>query len=248
MQKLDVSYLKVVKPLFYLPFLFFLITSGLSYSQTSSHTLDAFRDSISRLYGTNDLLVNGYPYAQPNPAIKEHPYLFENEWLDATLYMAGNEFVNQQVKYNLVDEILVLKAEVAEEKHLLVDVNKSLLDSFRIKEQVFVNSSLVVKDKDNPRYYQLIHGGEVYFVRKFEKKFLGTYSMLSPHGKYSSMEEDRYVIEDGEITRVNNRRSFIRFFPEEKRKKVRSYFREHSLNYSRASFKELVDLSEFCFN
>jgi len=248
MQRFDASYLKVVKLFFCLPFLMLLMTSALSHSQTSGHTLDAFVDSISRLYGTNDLLVNGYPYAQPDPAIKGHPYLYENEWLDATLYVAGNAFDDQQVKYNIVDEVLVLKAGVAEGKHLLIETNRSLVDSFRMEEQVFVNSSFVLKDEDTPRYYQLLHGGEVYFVRAFSKNFLGTYGMLSPNGKYSSTEEEMYILEEGEIIRVNSRRSFLRYFPEEKRKRVRSYLREHSINYSRASFKELVNLSDFCFN
>jgi len=248
MQRFKSSQVKVVKLFFFLLFLIHLITIDLSYSQPSGHTLDAFMDSISRLYGTNDLLVNGYPYVQPDPSIKGHPYLNDNEWFVATLYIAGNEFKDQQVKYNIVDEILVLKAEVAEGKHLLIEANKSLVDSFRVRNQMFVNSSVVLKDRDNLRYYQLVQGGEVYFVRKFTKKFLSTYGMLSPNGKYSSTDEERYVIADGEITRVNNRRSFLKYFPEEKRKKVRSYLREHSLNYSKASFEELVNLSNFCFN
>jgi hypothetical protein len=247
MQPFYSSDLKIARLFFFLFFFLFLMTGGRSYSQSKDSSLDAFLDSIDRIYGTNDLLVNGNPYVQPDPLIKGSPYLYEDEWLDATLYIAGNAFKNQKVKYNIVDGDLVLKAEIAEGKHLLVDVNHSLLDSFRMKDRIFVNSSFIHKDQNAPRFYQLIHGGKVFFVRKFSKKFIGSYGKLSPHGRYSSLEEERYVIEDGAITRVNKRRSFMRFFPDKKRKKVRSYFREHSLNYSKASFVELVNLSSFCF-
>jgi hypothetical protein len=247
MQKFYFSDLKIAVLISFLSSFIFLITSDLSYSQSTGSSLDAFLDSIGKRYGTNELLVNGNPYVQPDPLIKGNPYLHENKWFDAILYMAGNAFKNQKVKYNIVDEALVLKADIGKGKHLLVDVNKSLLDSFRMEGQVFVNASHVFKDKGKPRYYQLLHDGEVWFVRKFSKKFVGTYDKLSPRGKYSSLEEERYVIRDGEITRVNNRRSFIRFFPDKKRKQIRGYFREHALNYSKASYKELVNLSNFCF-
>jgi len=234
------------KWIFLLSFLL-LLFSNQSFTQSSNHALHAFLDSVDNLYGTNDLLVNGYPYRLPDDEIKGHPYLFGQEWRDATLYISGHAFENQQARYNIVEDILIIKARVEQGSKLLVRTNRMMIDSFKIEDQLFVNSSLIFEKDSEPGFYQVIYDGEVQFIRKYSKQFVSDYGGTSPHGKFSSPDEERYLLKGGELESVNSRWSFIRYFPKKKRKAIRGFLREHSLRYSRAGYDELVDLSNFCF-
>jgi len=232
--------------IFLFPFVLFF--NDLSYSQSSGNSLDTFLDSVDNLYGTNDMLVNGYPYRVPNDHILGHPYYLGDKWMEATLHISGNCFDNQQVKYNVVDNVLILKADVKGGSKLLVRTNRLLIDSFRIEDQLFVNASLILDKDTDPGFYQVIYNGEVQFIRKFSKQFIRDYGGTSPQGRFSSTDEERFLIRGDEMQHVNSRWSFIRSFPKAKRKAIRRYLRRHSVRYSRADFEELVDLSKFCFN
>ena len=226
----------------------FLLPVVSASSQVNRDSLEQFIKSIDQIYGINDVLVNGYPYIMPDPRIKGHPFLFNNGWNKATIYIDKQEFTNKPVRYEIQEKALILKADFGNGSYKTVQLNKHLVDSFRIKNRLFVSSSVFQKNSKDRFYFEIIYRSNNVFVRKFNKHFKDVYNTASPNGKFSEINEDRYIIANNTLEKVNSRGAFIRFFPKKKRRQIRRYFRNNGIRYSRASRKQLIQLSNFCFN
>lgn len=234
---------------FFIYFLFLLLFLNVSgFTQKEDVHIEKLIDSVEIIYGTNDLLVNGLVYRSPDSRIQKHPYLYDDSWKPADIYVAHKKFKNMPVKYDIVKNDIVLKVKLTEGGNKLVRINKLKVDSFRINKHLFVKLDLFPEKQGTIGYYeQIFSNQEIQFVRKFEKSFISVYNSVTPHGKYSDLNEERYLIKRNQVKNVTKRRSFLNYFPKSYKKDFRKYLRKNSIRYSKATYQELVQLSDFCF-
>jgi hypothetical protein len=212
-------------------------------AQKQQEIIVNFLDSIKKTEGINPDLVNGYVYV-PNYHIGNHPYFLNNEWKEGTIYINENTFPGHQIKYNINRDVLVLKAKIEKDVFKLVQVNKLLIDSFRIDNRLFVNSKNYFENTDKPVFYEQIFNENLTFIRKYSKSI--RLESDSRYGRFTTKMEERYIIKDGELNGVNNKWAFVRSFPKDTRKKIRKYFRKHNIRYSQASSIGLYNIMKFC--
>ena len=227
----------------------FSLTNIQLYSQTNTDSIDFFLNSIYKIYGPNDNLISGYPYILPDKRVQGHPYLINNEWFNFSIYINNKSFHNQKAKYNIRKDALILKARIGQKGENLIQLNKHLVDSFKINRRLFVNSSYYPLDKNEVSFYEQIFVSiDIAFIRKFNKNFSEPQNSIHSYGHYSNTEETRYIITDNKIEKVNSRYAFIRFFPKEKRKHIRSFLKKNNIDYNTANLFQLIKLSNYSFN
>src|SRR6056297_571406 len=234
---------------FFIYFFFLLLFLNVSgFTQKEDVLIERLIDSFETIYGTNDLLVDGLVYRSPDSRIQNHPYLYDDSWKLADIYVAHKKFENTSVKYDIVKNDIVLKVKLTEGGNKLVRINKLKVDSFRINKHLFVKLDPFPEKEGTIGYYeQIFSNQEIRFVRKFEKSFKSVYNSITPNGKYSDLNEVRYLIKRNKVKNVTKRRSFLNYFPKSFKKDIRKYLRKNSIRYSKATYQELVQLSDFCF-
>ncbi|MGM0641692.1 MAG: hypothetical protein ACQESN_09755 [Thermotogota bacterium] len=221
------------------------------FSQVNKDSLKQFKSSINEIYGINEVLVNGYPYKKTDHRVKGHPFLMNDSWNDATIFLKNRKVEGKKIKYDIHNDVIILKSRLGRNNFKLVQLNKFLVDSFRLNSSInrhFVKSSIYQKDKEETVFYEKIYNYKgTAFVRKLGKKLKKSVSAYSSQGEFSQTYDSRYMIKNDIIKKVNNKSAFIKYFPKEKRKHIRKYFRDKDLNYSQANIDELKKLSNYCF-
>jgi hypothetical protein len=204
-----------------------------------------FYEEISKYYQTDQQLVNGYISYPPDSRIEGNPYFRWNAWKPATLYIQGKEYSNQLIRFDLVNNEIILKARMVNDNIKLIEINKYQLDSFRVEGHFFVNSRKFGLRKEQVYLEQIFHG-EFSYVRRHIKRFVDKRDIVTPHGKYSARKIRNYIISNEKMLPVNRRKAFLDFFSKEQRKKIRKFIRNNHIQYKKVDNQELKTLLNYC--
>jgi len=233
-------------------YLFLLISiqiSGLLSAQVQNNkSLNAIEELLQYsqdYYGIDDELINGCVYHMHDYRIKGNPYLFEDAWSNGTMYIKGKEYPNLLLKYDVLNNEIVLNTQINEYKRLL-SINKSQIDSFLIESRLFVNSRIITNITKEQTFYEKINNNEYCLLVKYKKVFLKTYNNLSPNGRFSSLKKDFILLHNGVLKNANTSNLLIKGFENIDKKKVKIYMKQNGINYSNASSRELKELMTYC--
>lgn len=225
-------------------FLFGLLPKGIQAQENNSQILKLLA-SCEKYYGTNDELVNGSIYQQPDHRITGHPYLFSNEWQGGTFFIQNNTYEGLPVKYDLVQEALVLNIAKENTNNFQINVNSSLIDSVRIGNLLFINSNLFLPDSVKTAFYEKIYRGSFFVGRRYEKRFIDLYNTSNPQGRFSDLRINLYIINNGTLADITKEKSFLEMFAVEERKKIKSFIKQKVINYKKASLEQYTELFNY---
>ena len=197
-------------------------------------------------YGVDDELVNGCVYSLPDYRIKGNPYLMEDNWSEGVVYSKGKAHKDLTLKYDLLNEAIILRIIYSENNNRLIELNKFHVDSFLLEKRLFVNSRVYFSNHDKQIFYEQINNDSYSLLIKHKKVFLRTYNELTPYGRFSALRNDKYLLHNKILINANSLRSFLDGFYEIDKKKVKDYMKQNGINYSNASSQELKALMNFC--
>ncbi len=216
-----------------------------AYAQTSSGDDPSFLKYIKEQYKTNDVLVNGKELLPDNPQINKHPYLLTENWTAADIYIKGEVFYNQNVRYNVYSDQLILQFLKPQGLSGAVVIDNQMVDS------IYINGHLLVSVKQLPnvnidkRFVEVIEDDGLKYCIAYHKDYIRMYSTLNPYGKYSDLKKSSYLEKDTNLFKVNKRWRFLRLFPENK-KEIRRFLRRHDIKYKDATTSQIKLLIEYC--
>jgi len=226
--------------LLYIQFIPLLIVAQSGDTQNSITTL---LDSAQKIYGNSDLLVNGAVYYQPNRLASGTPYLYSQEVEKGVIYTRGITFNDVNLNYNIVSQKLLLLNITTDESRLLIDLSNILVDSFLIKDYLFVSTAnLHVKSK--LPYLMAINSNKYSMYVGFKKEFIAQFDEKYPFGRHSKIKRTLFLISDSNSVRINSIKSLLKTFPSA-RKELSEYFRQHDIDLAEATPEELKQLMEF---
>lgn len=211
--------------------------------------VETFINKADAIYGVDDELINGYPYRPPQDLIQFHPYYGRESWQRGTLYMNGETFRNKRLKYDLVEDAMILKADLQDGVTKLIHLNSLHVDSVRLGNHLFVHSRKYYPSDSIETYYQEVfakNDGALALIIHHSKKFHSQYTELAPKGRFSNVNTERMLIRNGKTYKVSHRRSFLKIFEKEKRRKLRKFMNRKDIRYRKASTKQLDELMKFC--
>lgn len=206
------------------------------------------RQMTEAIYATDDELINGTIYAVPNPAIFGDPYLNGPEWQQGELFIHGRNFPDQQLKYDLVMEEIILSAPAMDDSRQIMMLNKSQIDSFRIGPELFVHSRTIFPETEEQQFYGKVFTGKLPLFRKYRKTFINSYNSTTPVGKFSGLKSDLLMLEHGQLKAIPNPSSFLGLFPAPMKNQIRKYMRDHRIKLNKATSREITAIFEYSTN
>ncbi|MCF8232509.1 MAG: hypothetical protein K9J27_10005 [Bacteroidales bacterium] len=230
-----------------------LFWPGLALAQEFEHPdseeTKQFINQVSEIYGVDDELINGYPYRAPSQAILSHPYFRYEAWARGDVFMSGESYPGKQVKYDLVKDAMILKADLQGGVNKIVHLNSLYVDSVKIRNHLFVHSRKYFPPDSIETFYEeifMIPDNKFGLLIHYSKKYLSQYTSIAPRGRFSDMNTDRWLVRNGKSIKVNRRRSFLKQFDKDKRSAIRSFLRGRGIRYRKASQRQLKELMRYC--
>lgn len=196
-------------------------------------------------YGPDPLLINGEYYQPKHRVANGHPWLFTAEWIPATLFIHGYTFDQQQVKYDIISDCIVLHGDLGNDKKTAIVLNATLADSLHMLDTKFIRTSLLTPCSLPKAYTAILWAGKDTLCAFFEKSYLATYYNKPPYGKYTQTRRTLWLIKDQKIYQVTSKRDFLQQYSQEK-EAIRKFLRKAGITYNKATFEQIRRLMYFC--
>lgn len=227
----------------YRVFLFLLTIIPFASAPGQSTSLVNFINCIESQNGPDNLLVNGRPYLPENPRAEGHAYFQTEEWQPGMVYINGNSYPANNLKYNLFNYQLIIKYVRPNGTNQKVVLSELLIDSFLIEERLFVNRELILSDKENG-YLEKIFEEELSFYR-LQKKVFNSPTNSMPNGQFSNLKDVFYLLGEDKEYKITQKNEFLDCFPEHK-SQIKKYMKNNSLKWKKMSANQFANLLKFC--
>lgn len=188
--------------------LLFLVCVFLSPSLFSQEakTYSWFDEAVG---ATNTGLYNGVEYIEQHRNINEnHKFFLSRDFLPGTLYYDGQPYFSQLLKYNVFDEVLIVKA-----KESLFQLINNKVDGFEIGGHRFIN----VKTETHPRvqgFYEVLLENEQVMVLKRHSKYINELrDRKFVHYEFKPENNDYEIKYNDEYYEISSRRDVMKIFP-----------------------------------
>ncbi len=207
-------------------------------------------NTLNKIYGTSDILANGTLYDEPHYQISGHPYFNSEQWLTADLFIKGNTFKNQKIRYNLQADNIVLLSSDENSLLRMIYIEAKAIDSMLFKNiqlsnLLFINTSQLPKNVFPSNYAERIYKGGIQFYRIYYKEHLKNYSQYKPKGEFSEQKQKYYLLNNHDIVEIKRRRDVYKQYPNHK-KQIRGFMRKHKIRFRKATKNQLIKLMTFC--
>ena len=229
----------------YRVFLFVLLIIPLTKTPGQNISTSQFIQCVELKYGPDNLLVNGRPYTPSNVRAEGHPFFQTDEWVPGTVFIGGNAYRSDFLKYHIGDHQLIIKYERPNGTSQKVILSDLLVDSFQISGHLFVNNKLALSTDNEIGYVEKIHENEAAFYR-FQKKVLAAPSNGKPYGQFSRIKDVFYLITPDEQFKISQKNDFLNCFPDHKTA-IKKHLKDQSLRWKTMSNAQFTQLLEFCY-
>ncbi len=235
--------------LFQTCFLIFFLSSQFlplflnSQPQNQISHIQSLIDSTKSIYGSSDLLVNGSVYYQHNRLASGTPFLFSTSVDQSTVFTRGKSFQGVGLNYDIVGQKLILLTSMPGGARLNISLSDILIDSFLIKDQLYVNPAKINIRTDYP-YLMLVNKDTYSMFVGYKKEFVNRYNSKNPYGKFSSTKQTLFLSTDSTLIRINSKKTLLNTFPSA-RKAISEYLRKNKIKLLKATPEQLKLLMEF---
>jgi hypothetical protein len=230
--------------------LYFILSFTFSVAQQrdekAASSEESFLEYVNDRYGADDNLVNGTVYIPHNPLIARHPFYETDEWYTGILYIRGRTYENQQVRYNLAIDRIILNATFRDGANIKIVLNSWLIDSLSIGDHFFINSLLLFPQDKDTTFYEVIYRNGFSFVSVYRKEYINKFADATPYGLWSGQNPSHFIIDDekGRIM-IASKKDLLEYFYENK-DDIRRRMKTEHIRYKKASPGQLKRLLEFC--
>jgi hypothetical protein len=219
---------------------------GQDYSSAKvNETLFDLETFTAKLYGTNDVVVNGRKYIPTHYNAKGNPYFLTDNWMKGSLVIDGKKHDNQELLYNIDIEKVILKTTINSTDTIYLVLNSEFIEAFYLGGRYFVNASQTNFKKQFQGFLEQVYSGRFMVMTRHQKSFVSSYSKNSPNGFYSATTSVHYILNNGQISRVSTKKSLFNYFSAHKRD-IKNYLHRNKIKYKQADALQLTKLFEYC--
>ncbi|MGQ7871308.1 hypothetical protein [Sunxiuqinia sp. sy24] len=222
-------------------FLLFILSWGAAFGQ--SNWVDSLHTAYDQRYGLDMLLHNGEKYTSDVNPVKGHPFWRDDHGFVGDIYIKGEVFKTQNLRYDLNKQEFILNyIDYNQQTHQIV-LNSSVIDSVRTDGICFISHSL---PEIPQRFVQLVFEGQLicYISRKKDLNFESQGSNIGYH--YTGEIKNYYLVFDDAARVFNRKGNFLKLFPKENRKELRTFLSSRQIDLKKITEKELKDLIAYC--
>jgi len=237
-------------PTFRIIGLVFLILFSIipSYSQDTDEPImnpvDQILSHTENVYQADDRLINGTFYIPKHPLAIGHPYYLTTDWLQAILYIKGLTYKDVSIRFNIEEDLVVLKRQY--ELGLVEEIllNTLLIDSLRINDNLFINSPLM-NIPGSPGFLEVIYNGKYESFLKYKKEHKDELTHTVRYGKYLDTKRVLYLFDGKDFIKINDKQDLYDIFaPHEK--EIKKFMRKNKIHLKNSSKEQYVQLLKYC--
>ena len=206
---------------------------------------DVLLQCVERYYGTNDLLVNGRPYLPTNTRASGYPFFGNSDFYKGTLYVKDLKFEAVDIKYDIEKDQLVLRQTLTNGIPVQVIVTPALVDSFRMGANLFVQTNGISDETTGSVFLKQLYVGTLGFYKKNLKLFYPSFTQVHPFGKYGDPEVSYFLVSDGVMHEVKNKKTFLEYFGAQKRS-VKKFMKQNDIRFKKATDAQFYNLLKYC--
>ncbi|NQV52656.1 MAG: hypothetical protein HQ500_05700 [Flavobacteriales bacterium] len=170
-------------------------------------SVEAMREYADSVLGPPDLLVQGRIYPGTNRSAEGHPFLFSESFTDATIFIKDLRYQDIPVLFDLEKDQLVMRYPIRGVYRYIM-LSETVIDSVHAFDRHFISSQLT--PLSNPAHLpEVIYRGYYVLLRQYEKRFIGTYSDFTPHGRFSKLESRLFLVRDNEVLTLRRKKDLL---------------------------------------
>ena len=207
-------------------------------------SVSALTKLFTEKYGTDQNLINGIKYYDPNPKAPGNAFFEPDEFSKGWIVINGKQYNDLDLKFDICRQNVVLSYSCNRGKEVLV-LNKCAISEFCIKNKVFVKYILPGLPEG---FYQEIKDGNITSLYYWHKKLIPRTNSLESAYEYSEQKRKSYLLINGQLFSYKNNRSYIRCFPEKAQKQIKEFVKEKHFNVKNITDINMKILLEFCNN
>lgn len=209
-------------------------------AQPTDTSYAALRGFAEKVYGTDDLLVNGRGYSPQHYNASGNPWFGAKDFTQGSLTAYDKSFGQVPMIYNVATDELLLRCVPADGNTIFVVLNPRLVQSFDLEDHHFILLP-PMQAPDPVGYVEAVYDGSFHFVIKYTKTFVNNYSPNTPHGSFTRLQATPYIIANKKAIKVVSQKELLRYF-DENRKAIKGYLRQQHIRYKRATSAQLIPL------
>lgn len=238
----------IKRKLHFLATIVFILVQVFNTRQISAQDLSNKESQVSDfanfLYRSDDRLLNGKYYKPSHFFAEGHPYFMDNEWQNATLYIKGITYENVLLKYNIEDDVIIIKAVYDGKIAKDILLHNKFIDSLAIGTHLFHNTANF-EMSENIGFAELIYKGGLTAYVKHSIQFKDELSERIKNGLYLDPKKRLYLSSDSLLYSISTKKDLFDFFPERK-KDLKAFLRKNKIRFRKANTYQLVNLIRFC--
>lgn len=225
-------------------FLFLLSGTTILAQQTSQPVSSLYiKNQLDKIYGLDQRLISGKSYpGEVKGSIAGSPYWVDSEWKLGSVDINGVRFTNLLLKFDIVEDILVLNTSNLNKQTIQVCLNMNSISEFYLGEKKFIKFP-VKDDSTKELFCQVCAEGKLsYLVTK--SKTLAITSESATSYKYNE-QINNYLLYEGRLIKFKGKRTIYKLFPELKQD-IRKFSYQNALTMPRKNIVNRAILVEYC--
>lgn len=224
---------------------FFIWLPFFAWGQSASSSIPQLLNCTNELLGANDLLVNGSPFRRTHPRAKGFPFFKTDDLLPGTVYVGGQTFTDQKLRYNLDTDKLILHTNLKSGIPYDIELYDDLVDSFLLVDHVFISKKQLDNFPEDQGYLEQIYKGKLSFYQSQKVYFSEQFSERTPFGKFSEPQSKYFVYHKKEWNKVNSFKDFLKLFPDSA-KEIKRFAKQEDIRFKKANHHQLILLLKYC--
>ncbi len=194
-------------------------------------------------YGADDKLINGKYYRPKHFYAEGHPYFLTKDWQIAELHIKGASFKEIRLKYNIEDDVLIIRKIFNNRVSKNISLNNSFVDSLEIGTHTFHNTNNL-NLKNTIGIAELICKGKIHAYIKHHIEYI---EGQSTHNKsdYAEAKTMLYLLDNNSFISISSKNDLLANFSGHQ-KKIKQYMRKNKIRLKKAQTKQLMNLIHFC--
>lgn len=225
--------------------LYFLgLNPGKSIAQNTTEPSYHIVDSTLNIYRSDDRLVNGKYYKPKHDFAAGHPYFLTDNWEQGKLFIKGIEYDNVLIKYNIVEDIVILSTISINRVAKNIIIHNSFLDSLAIGNFFFHNTNIFPVEK-SIGIAEIIYSGKISAYYKYKNEFKEDYTIKNPFGRYLSPTKKLYLYDGSDFELIRSKKALLVYFQNHENE-LRQFLRQHKIRIKKASPQQIESILQFC--
>ncbi|MEZ4777599.1 MAG: hypothetical protein R3D00_30775 [Bacteroidia bacterium] len=192
-------------------------------SPAFQQAVDLYEESMH----SQALLLSGSQYAPMAGNLRGHPYYLQDNVDGCTVVYEGVSFSPVRMRYDIFHDEVIIDYISSDGYPELVQLHKAKIDRFIIQNQLFVHYLPDTWANLKEGFYQPVYQGKTVLLKKITKEAQQEFDITKAITFFE--EKHRYFLIKNEIAYpVNNKKSLLKLFPEEKKRLMKHARAEES--------------------